>query len=199
MIGFWVEVLVAVIAGAAGAGVVLGLSGRRGGIDGTGGQASESTEPRATPCEPVTADSESWCCQERRCEQAVRRAGDAADSVSSAQARQELRSVVRRMGAELPNVRALVELGRGLQADSSDDEAVDRVRDQLDDAAVRFAAVTDGLVEAVVDHVAAPDLDRVRRRVGVLREQFPLLRPMSSLFGPGERSRPSRALVDLPG
>lgn len=102
-----------------------------------------------------------------------------------------LRSVVRRMEAELPNVDALVELGRSFDNGSGsarEHAATARVIEQLDDAVTRFALITDQVVETVVQLVAEPDLDRVHEQVAALREQFPLLRPMSALVGtaPGE-------------
>ena len=88
------------------------------------------------------------------------------------------------MEAELPDVRALVELGRGLGEERGD--AAARVRQQLEDASVRFLMVTDDVLEMVVELVAAPDLNRVNQQVTVLREQFPLLRPMSAVLAPSD-------------
>ncbi|MCX2728902.1 hypothetical protein OOZ19_01485 [Saccharopolyspora sp. NFXS83] len=141
-----------------------------------------------------------------RCEQAVARARCAVESVSSARAREALLMVVRRMDAELPNVQALVEVGRGLGAGARPrglpdadrgDEVLRRLRGQLCDVAARFGMITDHVLDIVVDLVAAPDLHRMRHEVAVLRDQFPLLRPMSAVFGPGERAT-GGAPFDLP-
>lgn len=187
MDGFWLQVLIALVAGGCGAGVVLVARTRR-----------RRPEPAATPqpaaVQPVQAQPQDrWLHDVRRCEQAVHRAARAVDAVSSTQARQNLQAVVRRMDAELPNVRALAELGRGLT--SADAAVLSRVRGQLEDAVVRFGMVTDHVVEAVVELVADPDLARVHQQVVVLREQFPLLRPMSAVFGPKPGSAPTRTLL----
>ncbi|MEV0703875.1 hypothetical protein AB0I53_38990 [Saccharopolyspora sp. NPDC050389] len=195
MDGIWVQVLVALIAGACGAGVMLAVVCAR----------RRKTKPAAAPTAvpPATQSVASpsplpdkWLTEVQRCEQAVYRAARAVDAVSSTQARHQLQTVVRRMDAELPNVRALSELGRGLAAsESRDDAVVRRVQSQLDDAATRFGMVTDHVLETVVELVAAPDLSRVHEQVSVLREQFPLLRPMSAVFGPPPGSAPARALM----
>ncbi|MBB5066972.1 hypothetical protein BJ969_000060 [Saccharopolyspora gloriosae] len=131
-----------------------------------------------------------------RCEQAVARARCAVESVSSARAREALLMVVRRMDAELPSVEALVEVGRGLGAGAPrglpdaerGDVVLRRVHVQIADVAERFGMITDHVLDIVVDLVAAPDLHRMHHEVAVLRDQFPLLRPMSAVFGPGERA-----------
>ncbi|MER5394414.1 hypothetical protein [Saccharopolyspora sp. NPDC002686] len=195
MDGFWVQVLIALVAGACGAGVVLAAStGRR-------RTAPAPLPQQPAPAPPVQAQlvqvrpQDRWLHDVRRCEQAVQRAAQAVEAVSSAQARQQLHAVVRRMDAELPNVRALAELGRGLTSTGSDEEVLHRVRGQLEDAAVRFGMVTDHVLEAVVELVADPDLNRVHHQVVVLRDQFPLLRPMSAVFGPTSESAPARTLL----
>jgi hypothetical protein len=189
MDGIWVQVLVALIAGACGAGVMLAVVCTR----------RRRTEPvAAPPVAPFVPSSlpDQWLHEVQRCEQAVHRAARAVDAVSSTQARHGLQAVVRRMDAELPNVRALSELGRGLaSSEPTDDAVVRRVQSQLDDAATRFGMVTDHVLETVVELVANPDLSRVHEQVTVLREQFPLLRPMSAVFGPEPGSAPARALV----
>lgn len=187
MDGFWLQVLIALVAGGCGAGVVL--------VSRTRGERPEPAAPSQLAAVPlVQAQSpDRWLHDVRRCEQAVHRAARAVDAVSSAQARQNLQAVVRRMDAELPNVRALAELGRGLT--SADAAVLNRVRGQLEDAVVRFGMVTDHVVDAVVELVADPDLARVHQQVVVLREQFPLLRPMSAVFGPKPGSAPARALL----
>ncbi|GAA2810018.1 hypothetical protein [Saccharopolyspora taberi] len=185
---FWVQVVIALVAGALGAAAVLTFYVlKRQARD----QAPE--QPPTTPAEPPSAPDR-WLPQLRRCEQAVRRAALAVDSVSSAQARQALRTLVVRMDAELPNVRALVELGRSLDADEVREEAVlRRVFQQLDDAATRFGMITDHVLETVVQLVADADLSQMHEQVMVLREQFPLLRPMSAVFGPA--TAPPRSLI----
>ncbi|MGW1677208.1 hypothetical protein [Saccharopolyspora sp. NPDC002376] len=195
MDGFWVQVLIALVAGACGAGVVLAA--------GTGRRRTAPTPlpQQPAPVQPVQAQlvqvqpQGRWLHDVHRCEQAVHRAARAVEAVSSAQARQRLHVVVRRMDAELPNVRALAELGRGLTRTGSDEEVLLRVRGQLEDAAVRFGMVADHVLETVVEHVADPDLNRVHQQVVVLRDQFPLLRPMSAVFGPKPDSTPARTLL----
>lgn len=143
-----------------------------------------------------------WQHELRRCEQAVHRAWCAVDTVSSAQARAELRSVVRRMEAELPAVRALAELGRSFTVGApsrSGNEAARRVFRQLADAATTFGEFTDQVLAAVGQLVAAPDLDRMRRQVGELRGGFPLLRPMSALLRSGPDAPRSGTLLDPVG
>ncbi|MCI2417038.1 hypothetical protein MOQ72_06345 [Saccharopolyspora sp. K220] len=189
MDGIWVQVLIALLAGSCGAVMMLAIGVAR--------------KPRTAPAPPPPAaryvpssSLDQWLHEVRRCEQAVRRAARAVDAVSSSHARQWLQTVVRRMDAELPNVRALSELGRGLAgSEPGDDAVVRRVHSQLDDAATRFSMVADHVVETVVQLVADPDLSRVHEQVTVLREQFPLLRPMSAVFGPTPGSAPARALV----
>ncbi|GAA0505085.1 hypothetical protein GCM10011581_33080 [Saccharopolyspora subtropica] len=186
MDGIWVHVLVAFVAGASGAGVMSAVISTR----------SRRTAPPSPAAQPVPAQvPDQWWHDVQRCEQAVYRAARAVEAVSSEQARHGLQTVVRRMDAELPNVRALAEVGRGVAVGSSRDEAVlRRLQGQLDDAAARFGMVTDHVLEVVVQLVADPDLSRVHEQVTVLREQFPLLRPMSAVFGPEPGSAPARAL-----
>lgn len=92
--------------------------------------------------------------------------------------------MVRRMEAELPDVRALVELGRGLEGQHADPDAVRRVREQVEEAATRFAALAGQLVEVVEHHVGDPDLARLNTEVAALRGRFPLLRPLSAVLEP---------------
>lgn len=191
MDGIWVQVLVALISGACGAGVMVAVVCAR------EVRAASAAAPPAAP--PVLAPwplPDKWLHEVQRCEQAVYRSARAVDAVSSTQARHQLQTVVRRMDAELPNIRALSELGRGLAgSEPPGDAVVRRVQSQLDDAATRFSMVTDHLLETVVELVAAPDLSRVHEQVTVLREQFPLLRPMSAVFGPKPGLAPARTLV----
>jgi hypothetical protein len=189
MDGIWVQMLIALLAGLCGAGMMsaIGVARRA---------RTVPAPPPSTASFVPSASLDQWLHEVQRCEQAVCRAARAVDAVSSTHARQWLQTVVRRMDAELPNVRALSELGRGLAgSEPTDDGVVGRVHSQLDDAATRFGMVADHLVETVVELVAAPDLSRVHEQVTVLREQFPLLRPMSAVFGPGPGSAPARALV----
>ena len=189
MDGFWVQFLVALAAGVCGAALTLLVVNRTRRTP--GGAVSAPPPPFVPPARP-----EYWRHQVQRCEQAVLRAARAVDAVSSAQARNGLQAVVRRMEAELPNVRALAELGRGLPDGSPHgDEVLPRLRSQLEDAAARFGMVTDHVLEAVVELVADPDLSRVHGQVEVLRDQFPLLRPMSAVFGPA--GPPSRSLLPV--
>lgn len=178
MAGLWVQLLVALVGGAVGSAATLGAFSRR---------RRRTAAPVPEQPASTAPGLDRWLHRMRRCEQAVRRAAQAVDSVSSSSARLDLRSVVRRMDAELPHVRALVELGRALDAAKHDDvAAATRVLRQLDDAANRFGALADQVRDAVVDLVAAPDLDRMHQRVVALRAQFPLQRPMSALRGDPE-------------
>ncbi|MGP4015222.1 hypothetical protein [Saccharopolyspora sp. 5N708] len=187
MDGIWVQVLTALIAGSCGGGMMLAV-----GVIRRPRTAPPPSSARFSPSAPL----DQWLHEVQRCEQAVCRAARAVDAVSSAHARDWLRMVVRRMDAELPNVRALSELGRGLAGGGpGDDAVVRRVRSQLADAATRFGMVADHVVDTVVELVADPDLSRVHEQVTVLREQFPLLRPMSAVLGPEPGSTPARALV----
>jgi hypothetical protein len=187
--GLWVQLLIAVIGGAVGSAATLGASARR---RRTIAEPVPAIPVRAAPTAPGL---DRWLHELQRCEQAVHRAAQAVDSVSSTTARLDLRSVVRRMDAELPSVLALVELGRGLDAGGRDESA--RVLRQLDDAATRFGTITDQVLEAVVDLVATPDLDRVHRQVATLREQFPLQRPLSALLA--NRESGAQPLVSATG
>ncbi len=107
--------------------------------------------------------------------------------------------VVRRMDAELPNVAALVELGRGLAAEDPPAQArgaqvQTRVRGQVADVAERFGSIAEELLKIVQRLVADPDLPRLHGEVAVLRDEFPLLRPMSAVFEP----EPAAALPPEP-
>lgn len=186
--GMWVQLLVAVIGGAVGTATTLGAYSRRRRM------VTEPVLPVRTTADPPSSTApglDRWLRELQRCEQAVRRAAQAVDSVSSNTARFELRSLVRRMDAELPTVRTLVELGRGLEAGGRGESA--RVLRQLDDAATRFATIADRILETVVELVAAPDLDRVHQQVVTLREHFPLQRPLSALLA--GREPPAQPLV----
>lgn len=209
----WFDVPVGAAAGAIGAAVILLFAGalpgtswadrvpargaRRGSTRGrTGGgpasQVSAAVERREPAPAPREDDSAHDLC---RCEQAVARAARAAHAVSSASAREGLLMVVHRMEAELPSVEALVQLGRSLAAQPEPPErtarVLHRVREQVSEAAAAFAAITDRLLQLVVEFVDRPDFQRMRSEVAVLRERFPLLRPMSEILG--ER-RPSAAV-----
>lgn len=116
------------------------------------------------------------------------------DSISSARLRERLSPVVRRMAAELPNVRALAELARGLEsgaacagdplpAPSHAGAVAGRTREQLDNAASRFAGIADEVLETVADLADEPGPDGVPERVAALRERFPLTCSMSEVLG----------------
>lgn len=200
MNALWSAVLAGAVAGALAAALLRLLSAR-----------SSRTTSAPAPVRPDRYDC--WARDLDRCEQAVSRAASAVHSVSSAPAREGLLMVVRRMDAELPNVAALVELGRGLAAENPPEQARGaqvrgRVRGQVADAAERFGSIAEELLEIVQRLVADPDLSRLRGDVAVLRDQFPLLRPMSAVLrqepaapmpseatAPGpERSEPGRDL-----
>ncbi|GAB3294133.1 hypothetical protein [Parasphingorhabdus pacifica] len=164
--------------------------------DPAGAAAGSEVAPRPAGTAPLP-ERGPWRQGLHRCEQSVRRARCAVDSVSSAQARAQLLPVVRRMDAELPAVLALVELGRSL-ADGPGtvrgELAVYRVSDQLDDAGNRFGELTEQVLAAVGQLVAEPDLDRVHRQAAELRDGFPLLRPMSALYGTEPAPAPGAVL-----
>jgi len=128
-----------------------------------------------------------WQCQER-CAQAVRRSERAVQAVTAESTRSELHAVVRRMAAELPNVRAVVALGDELVAQPADIAVVHRVDVRLDEAAQEFESFADavvGLIDEVVrDPAVAPSSGTSR-----LRQRFPLLSPMSAIIR-GERPAP---------
>lgn len=134
--------------------------------------------PRVTASCAAAPEPDPWAARQQRCEQAVRRAESAVDAVSSARTRRRLRPVVRRMGAELPDVSALVELGRGLD----DGPAARRVAGFLDNAVARFTAFTERLLEVVAELVDAPDSDLAEQRAAALREEFPLTTPFSAVL-----------------
>lgn len=128
-----------------------------------------------------------WLPAVTSCVLSLSRARRAVDAVSSREARGILHTVLRRMDAELPNVRVLAELGTSLQqARPVDDAAVQRVRMQLREAVHRYASFAEQLLGVVEELVSEPDLDRTKEHVEALRRQFPLLRPMSELLG-GDR------------
>lgn len=188
MAGLWIQLLVALVGGVIGATMALGACARH----------RRTAKPRPAeepPAEGVPADDvterpvpvrpglDRWAHRMLLCQQAVDQAERSVDSLSSGPARSDLCSLVRRMDAELPSVRALVELGRGLDASARDDRAAaTRVLRQLDDAVAHFAALAEQIVEVVGELVAAPDLGRVHHRVEVLRERFPLQGPLSALL-----------------
>lgn len=195
MVGLWVQVLVVVLSGACGAAAAVFAARRQAErASAVPVRESEPRRPVIAPPSPLLV-RDRWFGEWHRCEQAVCRAARAVESVSSVRARQGLSGVVHRMDAELPNVRVLVELGRGLEGDGiREADAACRVLDQLVDASARFAAVTDHVLECVVELVAEPDLERVSERVTVLRDRFPLVRPMSAVVG---ADRSERSPVDI--
>ena len=134
--------------------------------------------PRVSAPRAAAPDPDPWWARQQRCEQAVRRAENAVDAVSSARTRRRLRSVVRRMGAEIPDVSALVELGRGLD----EGPAARRVGEHLDNAAERFTAFTERLLATVAELVDDPEPDLVDQRTSALREEFPLTTPFSAVL-----------------
>ncbi|ASU80258.1 hypothetical protein CDG81_20500 [Actinopolyspora erythraea] len=216
MSGFWTHLIVALAAGVLG--TLLGLMSRRSPsappVDG------EPAPPTSTPAtaggtalELVLAEHrDKWLCELNRCEQAVHRAVRAADAVSSLPARQGLRQVVHRMDAELPTVRALVQLARELDnggamaagADSTRSVALERVHGGVTVAVSRFTALGDQLAGVVAELAAGADQQQAQRRVAALRESFPLLPAMSAILagkavgdGTSETNDPA-ALVDVP-
>ena len=160
----WLQVLVALMAGCAGAGVVLVLRRRP--------QEQVAAEEEPEPLPRMAPDV--WEPHVQHCEQAVLRASRSVEAMSSQQGRNRLRTVVRRMDAELPNLRVFAGLGRGLGGSSRDAEIAGRVRAELTEAEERFGAVTGEVLQLVED----PDAERVRE----LRDRFPLLRPISAVL-----------------
>ncbi|MFC7341620.1 hypothetical protein [Saccharopolyspora griseoalba] len=164
MDALWLNLIIGVLAGCAGAGLVLLVRG--------GEAVPDQPAPEVLPEVPADA----WAPAVRRCEQSVHRAGQAVEAVSSRETRNRLRAVVRRMDAELPDVRVLAELGKGLGDSRRDAEVAGRVRAQLAGAAARFAETTEEVLELVAD---AEDAER---RVAALRDRFPLVRPLSAVL-----------------
>lgn len=158
------NLIIGVLAGCAGAGLVLLVRGDR----------ALPEPPPVVTVQPVPADP--WSPALRRCEQAVHRAEQAVEAISSRETRNRLQAVVRRMDAELPDVRVLSELGRGLGDSRREVEIASRVRAQLAGTATRFTEITRELLELVADP------DDVERRVAQLRDGFPLVRPLSSIL-----------------
>lgn len=166
--------------------------------DWAGSLRESSSERRAPSAEPLTCLDE-WSKRQHRCEQSVYRSARAVDTVSSASARQAMQTILRRMDAELPHVRALAQLGRDLELSNGGRQATSRANQQLDDAVTRFATLSERVLNTVVLHVADPDLGRLHDHVRVLRDEFPLLRPLSSVVGRGpcEQGEHDR-MADLP-
>ena len=204
----WARTLIALLVGGAAAAVavLLGERWRRASraapvpvaADGWQGLQHREQPPRRAVEPPVPP--EGWQGPVHRCEQSVRRAQRAVEAISSERTRRRLRPVVRRMEAELPDVSALAELGRGLgggpaadrtadrnaerAAERAGHKAADRVAARLDAAAERFARFTEQLLDVVAELVAAPGPDLVDRRAAELREQFPLTSPLSAVLAP---------------
>ncbi|MBE9374907.1 hypothetical protein IQ251_10675 [Saccharopolyspora sp. HNM0983] len=147
--------------------------------------AAEPQDPAPGVPEPPQAE---WLPAVNSCAASLFRARRAVDAVSSQEARNCLRAVLRRMDAELPNVRVLAELGCSLEhGGPRDGAAVQRVRAQLQDAVHRYALFAEELLAVVEDLVNEPDLERTREHVDALRRQFPLLRPMSEIVAGARR------------
>ncbi len=205
MAGFWMQLIVPALAASFGVAAVVWLT-RHPSVRARGGGSEGSVVGNATgrsACDAerrATAHRDPWTSALNRCEQAVCRAARVADTVSSEHVRRVLRCVVHRMDAELPHVRALVELGWRLDADAQRDGqaqgygqvqghgpgaglVVTRVHQHLAEGANGFSAVADDVERSVSELVADADLERARKRAGLLRERFPLLPPMSSVLG----------------
>ncbi len=58
----------------------------------------------------------------------------------------------------------------------------ERTREQLDNAASRFAGIADEVLETVADLADEPGPDGVPERVAALRERFPLTCSMSEVL-----------------
>lgn len=173
-------------AGPAGPAGPAGIAGIAGTDEPAGTTAiAASTGTREVPATAGPADlpyRAEWLPAVTSCVLSLSRARRAVDAVSSQEARGYLHVVLRRMDAELPNVRVLAELGMSLQQTGPrDDAALQRVRAQLQDAVRQYASFAERLLGVVEDLVNEPDLDRTRQHVDSLRRQFPLLRPMSEL------------------
>lgn len=120
---------------------------------------------------------------EQRCAQAVHRASEAVQAVTSRPARAELSAVVRRMEAELPDVRAVVALGQELGGGAADAAVTRRVDEQLADAARGFDGFTQSLLVLIAELPGKPELTRLGTDTARLRQRFPLLRPLSTITG----------------
>ncbi|SDP87597.1 hypothetical protein SAMN04487905_111116 [Actinopolyspora xinjiangensis] len=209
MSGFWTHLIVALAAGVLG--TLLGLLSRR------SPSAPPVVEEQAPPTPaPETAGGtaldhvlaehrDKWLCELNRCEQAVHRAVRAADAVSSLPVRQGLRQVVHRMDAELPTVRALVQLARELDdggataagEDSTRSVALERVHGGVMVAVSRFTALGDQLAGVVAELAAGADQQQAQRRIAALRESFPLLPAMSAILA-GKAARDETPETDDP-
>lgn len=217
MSGFVTHLIVALLAGAFG--TLLGLSLRRSPSEPE--PTRERGEQRRTPpAAGVVPDGERcsnqhrdrWLCELNRCEQAVRRAVCAVDTVSSLPVRRGLRQVVYRMDAELPTVRTLVELGREFdsaapeakpvvdgsasaeQGSSARRDTSRRLHRQLREASAVFTSFADRLTAVVAEFSAEADPDHAQTRIAGLRERFPLLPSMSEILAARqERTRPRSA------
>ncbi|NYH78667.1 hypothetical protein FHR84_001992 [Actinopolyspora biskrensis] len=208
------HLIVALLAGALG--TLLGLSFRRSSGESTRGWCEErrtspaaGTVPNGEQPSNQHRNRDRWLCELNRCEQAVRRAVRAADTVSSLPVRRGLRQVVYRMDAELPTVRTLVELGREFdsaapEANPGGDGAVPpeqesssrratsrRLHRQVREASAVFTSFADRLTEVVAELGAEADPDHAQTRIAGLRARFPLLPSMSEILaGREERTRP---------
>ncbi len=215
MSGFVTHLIVALLAGAFG--TLLGLSFRRSSSEPARGRREQR---RTSPAAEVVPEGEQcsnqhrdrWLCELNRCEQAVRRAVRAADTVSSLPVRRGLRQVVYRMDAELPTVRTLVELGREFDSAAPEAEPAAggevsaeqgsstrratsrRLHRQLREASAVFTSFADRLTEVVAELSAETDPDHAQTRIAGLRERFPLLPSMSEILAARqERTRPRSA------
>lgn len=175
MDGSWTALVCALPAGVCGAAVVVAISRLR-----SGRQPPAESVPRARGSgPPVRCD---WQGFVHRCERAVSDADRVVETLSSEPARKGLRAVVRRMDAELPEVRVFAELGRGLEEDPVGREvALTRVAGQLSTGVTRFVRRSQEVSGVVDELVRTADFERARRAVAALRAQFPLLPPMSVL------------------
>lgn len=211
---FWVRALVAVLAASCGVTTVVVVLVRRycrrGAVRSAAGPCPEAAATCGTrPSEAFGPEAShiGGTSSTDRCEQAVLRAERAVDSISSPPLREGLCPVVRRMQAELPNVRALAELARGLESGaacaggprpapshaepshagpshagpSRAGAVAERTREQLDNAASRFAGIADEVLETVADLADEPG--PAPERVAALRERFPLTCSMSEVLG----------------
>ncbi len=221
MSGFVTHLIVALLAGAFG--TLLGLSFRRSSSEPTRARrARQRTSPaaEAVPSSEQRAsrhrNRDRWLCELNRCEQAVRRAVRAADTVSSQPVRRGLRQVVHRMDAELPTMRTLVELGREFDSAAAEakpgaGEAAPAERDSSErrttswrlhrrarEASAEFTSFADRLTEVVAELNAEGDPEHAQTRISGLRERFPLLPSMSEILTARQERRRPRSAEEVP-
>ena len=170
MDGSWTALVCALPAGMCGAAVVVAISRLR-----SARQPPVESVPRARGGDPPVREDDlpvrcDWQGFVRRCERAVSDADRVVETLSSEPARRGLRAVVRRMDAELPEVRVFAELGRELENEPGSREVVlTRVAGQLSTGVTRFVRRSQEVSGVVDELVRTADFERARRAVIVPR------------------------------